>query len=153
MRDIKINAVFFHQPKESINSIFRYKRPKRAVGALHLYTSSQHDDINIVSVSVARRRWTAPLKLRKTVFQAFYHILRIIKTRCTQGRLFYPQGPFFCALGPLFCALVREEAIFAHCKWCANEGFACMCNENIFDAYIMYNSVIELALEKIAENL
>ena len=61
--------------------------------------------------------------------QAFYHILRSIKTRFTQGRLFYTQGPFFCALGPLFCALVREEAIFAVCKRCANEGFACMCKE------------------------
>ena len=54
--------------------------------------------------------------------QAFYHILRSIKTRFTQGRLFYTQGPFFCAL-------VREEAIFAVCKRCANEGFAYMCKE------------------------
>ena len=64
--------------------------------------------------------------------QAFYHILRSIKTRFTQGWLFYTQGPFFCALGPLFCALVREEAIFAVCKRCANEGFACMCKEKRF---------------------
>ena len=47
-------------------------------------------------------------------------ILRSSKTRFTQGRLFYTQGP-------LFCALVREEAIFAVCKPCANERFACMC--------------------------
>ena len=63
--------------------------------------------------------------------QAFYHIVRSIETRFTQGRLFYTQGPFFCALGPLFCALVQEEAIFAVCKRCANEGFACMCKEKI----------------------
>ena len=61
--------------------------------------------------------------------QAFYHILRSVKTRFTQGRLFYTEGPFFYALGPLFCALVREEAIFAVCKRCANEGFACICKE------------------------
>ena len=67
------------------------------------------------------------VKATETVCQAFYHILRSIKTRFTQGRLFYTQGPFFCARGPLFCALVREEAIFAVCKRCANEGFACMC--------------------------
>ena len=72
------------------------------------------------------------LKATETMCQAFYHLLRSIKTRFTQGRLFYTQGPFFCALGPLFCALVREEAIFAVCKRCANEGFACMCKENIF---------------------
>ena len=65
----------------------------------------------------------------ETVCQAFYHILRSIKTRLTQERLFYIQGPFFCALGPLFCALVRKEAFFAVCKRCANEGFACMCKE------------------------
>ena len=58
-------------------------------------------------------------KATETVCQAFYNILRSIKTRFT-------QGPFFCALGPLFCALVREEAIFAVCKRCANEGFACV---------------------------
>ena len=72
------------------------------------------------------------VKAMETVRQAFYHILRSIKTRFTQGRLFYTQGPFFCALGPLFCALVLEEAIFAVCKRCANEGFACMCKENKF---------------------
>ena len=69
------------------------------------------------------------VKATETMCQAFYHILRSIKTRFTRGRLFYTQGPFFCALGPLFCALVREEAIFAVCKRCANEGFACMCKE------------------------
>ena len=41
--------------------------------------------------------------------------LRYSKTRFTQG--------------PLFCALVREEAIFAVCKRCANESFAYMCKE------------------------
>ena len=67
--------------------------------------------------------------MAETVCQAFYHIVRSIKTRFTQWRLFYTQGPFFCALRPLFCALVREEAIFAVCYRCANEGFACMCKE------------------------
>ena len=27
---------------------------------------------------------------------------------------------------------MREEAIFAVCKRCANEGFACMCKEKIY---------------------
>ena len=82
--------------------------------------SCQHDDIN------------STVKATATVCQAFYHILRSIKTRFIQERLFYTQGPFFCALGPLFFALVREKAIFAVCKWYANEVFACMCKEKDF---------------------
>ena len=74
--------------------------------------------------------------------QAFYHILRFIKTRCTHGRLFYTQGPFFCTLGLLFCALVREEAIFAVCKRCANKVFACMCKEK-YDI----QQVVEIGLQ------
>ena len=42
------------------------------------------------------------------------------------------QGPLFCALGPSFCARVREEAILAVGKRCANEGFACMCKELVY---------------------
>ena len=44
----------------------------------------------------------------------------------------YAQGPILCALRPLFCALVREEDIFAVCKWCAKEGFTCMCKEIVY---------------------
>ena len=73
----------------------------------------------------------------ETVCQAFYHISRSIKTRFIQGRLFYTHEPFICALGPLFCALMREEAIFAVCKRCANEGFACICKENIFNQILV----------------
>ena len=80
--------------------------------------------------------------------QAFYHILRSIKTRFTQGRLFYTQGPFFCTLGPLFCALVREEAIFAICKRCANEGFACMCKEIVhYDTSAMKRFLTSVSLQ------
>ena len=82
--------------------------------------------------------------------QAFYRILRSIKTRFTQGRLFYTQRPFFCALGPLFCALVREEAIFAVCKWCANEGFACMWKEKkISESYNNVRSHTAVAIRPI----
>ena len=94
--------------------------------------SCQYDDINIVTVGVARWRWTAPLKPRRPCVKHFTTFKRSIQTRFTQGRLFYTQGSFFCALGLLFCALVREEAIFAVCNRCANEGFACMCEENVF---------------------
>ena len=52
-------------------------------------------------------------------------ILRSNKTRFTREWLFYTQGP-------LFWTLVREEAIFAVCKRCVNEGFACMCKGNVF---------------------
>ena len=92
--------------------------------------SCQHDDINIVTVSVARRRWTAPLKPRRPCVKHFTTFYALLKHVSPKGELFYTQGPFFCSLGPLFCALVREKAIFAVCKRCANEGFACMCKEN-----------------------
>ena len=52
------------------------------------------------------------------------------------------QGPLFCALGPLFSALVREEAIFAVCKRCANEGFACMCKEKFIFFRLRQNGQI-----------
>ena len=139
------------------NSIFRYKRPKRAVGLMYrtifFFTNScepelahrlqtpkmrrnstsldscQHDDINIATVNVARRRWTAPLKPRKPCVKHFTTFYALLKHVSPKGDYFTPKDYFFCALGPLFCALVREEAIFAACKRCANEGFACMCKE------------------------
>ena len=69
----------------------------------------------------------------KALFQSVTkYVQHPLKTRFTQWRLFYTQGPFFFALGPLFCALVREVAIFAICKRCANKGFACKCEEKLF---------------------
>ena len=104
-------------------SIFRYKRPKQAVGALHFYTSSeriarvasciepyfciepelayrlqtskmrrnptslnscQQDDINIVTISVVRRRWTAPLKPRRPYvkhFTTFYTLVKYVSPK------------------------------------------------------------------------
>ena len=44
--------------------------------------SCQHDDINIVTVSVARRCWTAPLKPRRPCvkhFTTFYALLKHVK--------------------------------------------------------------------------
>ena len=89
---------------------------------------------NSCEPELAHRLQTSKMRSEaaETVCQAFYHILRSVKTRFTRGRLFYTQGPFFCALGPLFCALVREEAIFSVCTRCANEGFACMCKVKEF---------------------
>ena len=98
----------------------------------HFYTSSERIARVAAciepyfSLQIHAAALNSTVKATETVRQAFYHILRSIKTRFTQGRLFYTQGPFFCALGPLFCALVREEAIFTVCKPCANEGFACV---------------------------
>ena len=92
--------------------------------------SCQHDDINIVTISVARRRWTAPLRPRRPCVKHFTTFYALLKHVVPKGDYFTPKGHFFCTLGPLFCALVREEAIFAVCKRCANEGFTCMCKEN-----------------------
>ena len=79
--------------------------------------SCQHDDVNMVTVGVARWYWTSSLKSQTTCVKN----LRSSKTLYAQWRLFYTQGPLFCSLGPFFCALAREEAIFAVCKRCANE--------------------------------
>ena len=91
--------------------------------------SCQHDDISIVSV--VWRRWTAPLKPRRPCVKHFTTFYTLLKR--------FIQGPFFSALGPLFCALVREETIFAVCKRCANEGFACMCKEKTCFSHFFYN--------------
>ena len=97
-----------------------------------LLDSCQHDDIDIVTVSIARRRWTAPLKPRRPRVKHFTTFYALLKHVSPKGDYFTPKGHFFCTLGPLFCTLVREEAIFAVCKRCANEGFACMCKEKTF---------------------
>ena len=88
----------------------------------------QHDDINIVTVIVPRRRWAAPLKPRRPCvkhFTTFYDLKHV----SPKGDYFTPKGHFLRPIGPLFCALVRELAIFAVCKQCENEVFACMCKE------------------------
>ena len=57
--------------------------------------SCQHDDINIVTVSVARRRWTAPLKPRWPCvnhFTTFYALLQHVSPK---GDYFTPKGHFF----------------------------------------------------------
>ena len=62
---------------------------------LILLDSCQHDDINIVTVSVARRRWTAPLKPRRPCvnnFTAFYALLKHVSPK---GDYFTPKGYFF----------------------------------------------------------
>ena len=45
--------------------------------------SCQHDDINIVTVSVARRRWTAPLKPRRPCVKHFTTFYALLKPRCS----------------------------------------------------------------------
>ena len=128
------------------NSIFRYKRPKRAVGALRqprprvhaaflheqwanrpcglmyrtifFFTNScepqlahrlqtskmrrnstsldscQHEDINIVTVSVARRRWTAPLKPWRSCVKHFTTFYALLKHVSPNGDYFTPKGHF-----------------------------------------------------------
>ena len=56
-------------------------------------------------------------------------------------------------LGPLFCALVWEEVIFAVCKWCANEGFACMCKKNIYCFFFFFGNVFTLPSFKVLEKV
>ena len=86
--------------------------------------------------------------------QAVYALVKHVSPK---GDYFTPKGHYFatahwCALANgyfitgyywfyywSFCALVREEAISAVCKRCANEGFACMCKKMKFFFNAPYN--------------
>ena len=57
--------------------------------------SCQHDDINILTVSVARRRWTAPLKLRRPCIKHFTTFYALLKHVSPKGDYFTPKGHFF----------------------------------------------------------
>ena len=55
----------------------------------------QHDDINIVTVSVARRRWTAPLKLRRPCVKHFIAFYALVKHVSPKGDYFTLKGHYF----------------------------------------------------------
>ena len=126
------------------NHIFLYKFMRTRVGS-PLTDIANAPQVNFTRQFSTRRckhsnhqcpqaALNSTVKATETVCQAFYHILRSINPRA-----------FFCALGLLFCALVREEAIFAVCKRCANEGFTCMCKEK--SILLLYISVSMFSLE------
>ena len=78
-------------------------------------------------LELAHRLQTSKMRRNLTSLNTCQNDVNIVTICVTRQRC----TALFCALGPLFCALVREEAIFAACKRCANEGFACMCKENV----------------------
>ena len=57
--------------------------------------SFQHDDINIVIVSVTRRRWTAALKPRRPCVKHFTTFYALLKHVSLKGDYFTPKGHFF----------------------------------------------------------
>ena len=57
--------------------------------------SCQHDDINIVTVSVARRRWMAPLKPRRPCVKHFTTFYALLKHFPPKGDYFTPKGHVF----------------------------------------------------------
>ena len=57
--------------------------------------SCQHDDINIVTVSIARRRWTAPLKPRRPCVKHFTTFYALLKHVSPKGDYFTPMSHFF----------------------------------------------------------
>ena len=57
--------------------------------------SCQHDDINIVTVSVARRRWIAPLKSRRPCDKHFTTFYALLKHVSSKDDYFTPKGHFF----------------------------------------------------------
>ena len=56
--------------------------------------SCQHDDIKIVTVSIARRRWTAPLKPRRPCAKHFTTFYALLKHVSPTGDYFTPKGHF-----------------------------------------------------------
>ena len=78
--------------------------------------SCQQDDMNIVTVSVARWRWTAPLKPRRPCvkhFTAFYALLKYVAPK---GDYFTPKGHFFVPYGHYFV------------HWCEKRPFSLSVN-------------------------
>ena len=57
--------------------------------------SCQHNDINIVTVSVARRRPTAPLKPRIPCVKQFTAFYALLKHVSPKGDYFTPKGHYF----------------------------------------------------------
>ena len=56
--------------------------------------SCQHDDINIVTVSVTRRRWTAPLKPRRPCVKRLTTFYALLKHVSPKDNYFTPKGHF-----------------------------------------------------------
>ena len=59
--------------------------------------SCQHDDINIVTVSVARRRWRAPLKPRRPCVKHFTTFYALVKHVSPKDDYFTPKGHYFAS--------------------------------------------------------
>ena len=78
--------------------------------------SCQHDDINIVTVSVSRRRWTTPLKPRKPCVKHFTTFYALLEHVSPKGDYFTPKGHFFAPSGHYF----------AH--WCEKRPFSLSVN-------------------------
>ena len=79
--------------------------------------SCQHDNINIVTVSVARRSWTAPLKPRRPCDKHFTTFYARLKHVSPKGDYFTPKGHFFAPWGHYF----------AH--WCEKRPFSLSVND------------------------
>ena len=78
--------------------------------------SCQLDDINIVTVSVARRRWTASLKPRRPCVKHFTTFYALLKHVAPKGDYFTLKGHFFAPQGHYF----------AH--WCEKRPFSLSVN-------------------------
>ena len=88
------------------------------------FASCQHDDINIVTVSVARRRWTAPLKPRRPCvknFTAFYALLKHVSPK---GDYFTPEGFFLRPRAIILRTGARRDHF--RCLWTVRKRGFCM---------------------------
>ena len=89
-------------------TVYRHARAKMRRNSTSL-DSCQHDDIKIVTVSVARRRWTAPSNPRRPCLKHFITFYALLKHVSSKGDYFAPKGHYF-----------------AH--WCEKRSFALSVN-------------------------
>ena len=88
--------------------------------------SCQYDDINIVTVSVARRRWIAPLKLQRPCVKHFTTFNARVKHVSPKGDYFTTKGHYFahwCEKRPFSLSVNGAQMMVLHacvkkrCLW------------------------------------
>ena len=86
--------------------------------------SCQHDDINIVTVSVARRRWTPPLKPRRPCVKHFTTFYGLLKHVSPKGDYFTPKVNFLRPRAIILRTGARRGLF--RCLWTVRKRGFCM---------------------------
>ena len=81
------------------------------------FDSCQHDDINIVTFSAARRRWAAPLMPRRPCVKHFTSFYALLKHVLPKGDYFTPKGHYFahwCEKRPFSLSVNGAQTMVLH---------------------------------------